>query len=299
MRVLLTGVTGFIGSHLAERLMARGDSVSAIIRPSSDVAALAARFPKLALHVHDGTTEGMHALVREANPDAVVHLASMFRAEHRPDEVASLVESNVLFPTQLLDALTAHAVKFFVNTGTSWQHYETDAYRPVCLYAATKQAFEDLLAFYVDAGSLRAVTLKLFDTYGPGDRRKKLFHWLQHASEAKEPLAMSPGDQQIDAVFIDDVVAAFEAALKYVLAMQESSYEAFAVSSTMPISLRDLAAVFEKMAGRTLQIQWGGRPYRCREVMRTSTTISLVPGWRPEVTLEEGIGRMLEQAKES
>ena len=66
-------------------------------------------------------------------------------------------------------------VKILVNTGTSWQHYENKDYSPVNLYAATKQSFEAILQYYVEVASLKAITLKLFETYGLDDPRPNFF----------------------------------------------------------------------------------------------------------------------------
>src|SRR5439155_8470421 len=138
-----------------------------------------------------------------------VHLASYFVAEHRLQDVAPLIASNLLFATQLADAVTAAGIGRFVNTGTAWQHYQDAEYDPVCLYAATKQAFDDILRFYRERCGLRVVTLELCDTYGLGDRRKKLMSLLIERIKDRQPLAMSAGEQRISLVYISDVVEAF------------------------------------------------------------------------------------------
>ena len=66
-----------------------------------------------------------------------------------------------------------------LTAGTAWQHYNNQSYDPVCLYAATKQAYECLIDYYVKVHGLHAVTVKLHDTYGEGDERGKLFYLLQ------------------------------------------------------------------------------------------------------------------------
>jgi nucleoside-diphosphate-sugar epimerase len=142
-RALITGATGFIGSHLARRLDASGWEVDAVLRSDSG----AERLPHAArVHRHDGTTEGMVALVAAAQPDVVFHLASLFIAEHKTADVTRLIESNLLLGTQLAEAMRVHARTRLVNTGTVWQHYDDREYSPSSLYAATKQAFVDCSA---------------------------------------------------------------------------------------------------------------------------------------------------------
>jgi nucleoside-diphosphate-sugar epimerase len=167
---LVTGATGFVGSHLVPRLVRAGWQVHVVSRVNSRVPD-APEFFQVKMHTHDGTTEGMIRLIGDAKPVVVFHLASLFLSQHEASDVERLVVSNVLFGNQLLEAMKTHGVSHLINTGTSWQHYENKAYSPVNLYAATKQAFESLLQYYVEAHGLRAITLKLSDTYGPHDPR--------------------------------------------------------------------------------------------------------------------------------
>lgn len=292
-RALLTGASGFIGAHLARRLLADGWQVHLVLRPGARLGTLDDIAPRLHLHRHDGTTAGLIDIVGAARPLIVFHLASLFLAQHRPDDVASLVQSNVLFGTQLAEAMGHHGVALLVNTGTSWQHFENAGYNPVCLYAALKQAFEAVLRYYVEQQGLRVITLKLFDTYGPGDPRPKLMGLFQRIALSGEALAMSPGEQLIDLVYIDDVVEAFLLAAQRLLSAAAGPMEEYAVSSGAPLPLRALAAVYAEASGKSLAIEWGGRPYRPREVMYPWNTGRTLPGWRPRVALADGIRRCL------
>jgi nucleoside-diphosphate-sugar epimerase len=234
----------------------------------------------------------MMALIRDASPDVVFHLASHFLAQHRPEDVTPLIRSNVLFGAQLLEAMANHGAFRLVNAGTSWQHYESRDYSPVNLYAATKQAFEDILRYYAEGGSLRAVSLNLFDSYGPGDPRPKLFTLLRRVAEQGEVLEMSPGEQLIDLVYIDDIVDCFVRAADRLLAGQVTCHERYAVTSGSPVKLRELVELYARVIGKPLPIAWGGRPYRPREVMVPWHTGMTLPGWQPRVGLAEGLARM-------
>jgi nucleoside-diphosphate-sugar epimerase len=291
---LVTGATGFVGSQLARRLVSLGQDVHIVVRPESSLRILGDIASRVRVHRHDGTIEGMVSAVEAARPQVVYHLASHIVPLHARDDVQALIVSNVLFGTQLLEAMTAHGVRCFVNTGTSWQHFYNEPYRPVSLYAATKQAFEDILRFYTDATPMRAISLHLFDTYGTGDPRPKLLHLLAKTATTGDSLALSPGEQQLDLVHVDDVVNAFVLAGERLVGGQGESMEVYAVSAGTTISLRGLVDVFDRVTGRPLRIQWGGRPYRFREVMEPWSAGLPVPGWRPTVTIEDGIRRLVE-----
>jgi nucleoside-diphosphate-sugar epimerase len=294
---ILTGATGFIGSHLTRRLVSEGWDVHLIVRPTSRLTSLDGVSDGVTIHRHDGSTQGMSDIMGAVRPDIVFHLASLFLAQHRPEDIEPLIQANVLFGTQLVDAMVVHGVHRLVNTGTSWQHFQNAEYSPVCLYAATKQAFEAILQFYVEASSLRVVTLKLFDTYGPRDPRAKLFALLRKAAQGQVPLAMSPGEQSIDLVYIDDVVEAFVMAADRLLRDEVRQLEEYAVSSGKPIRLQDLVETYGRVTGRTVPVEWGRLPYRPREVMIPWNRGQGLPGWHPKIGLEEGIGRMGDQER--
>ena len=289
LTALVTGGTGYIGSNLIKRLISSGWLVHINIRQKSDLKQLTTCINKITLHEYDGSTESLVKIVATSKPDVVFHLASLFHSDHTSKDIAPLIESNVLFSTQLVEAMQENGVKNLVNTGTSWQHYENKDYSPVNLYAATKQAFEAILQYYVEAKSFRVITLKLFDTYGPNDPRPKLFHLLEKIAKSQEPLAMSPGEQLIDLVHVDDVVNAYMLAAKRLMDGLVLQYESYGVSSGHPINLKELVSIYEKVTNTNLPIKWGERPYREREVMVPWRNSNLLPGWKPVIELLEVI----------
>jgi nucleoside-diphosphate-sugar epimerase len=216
--------------------------------------------------VGDGT---LADTLRELRVTGVVHLASKFVAEHSRHNIDDLIASNIGFGTHILEACTQAGIKWFLNTGTFWQHYNSATYDPVNLYAATKQAFENIAKFYAEAYGLQFCTLKLCDTFGPGDTRKKIFNLFEKIALSGEVLEMSPGEQLIDIVHVDQVVSAF---LKLIHQLDGSmdvagNCESYFVSSDRKITLKELANEYQVTHSVRLNIKWGGRPYRKREVM--------------------------------
>lgn len=294
MRVLVTGATGFVGGHLVKRLLKERHEVHVLVRPTTDLALFGDDLDRIVSHRHHGTTEGMVELVRNVQPDAVIHLASLFLGEHQPGDVDDLIASNILLSTQLAEAMAANEVQLLINVGTSWQHHEDGDYNPVNLYAATKQAYRSILRYYIETANLKVINLELFDTYGPNDQRGKLFALLDRLRTSGDTLAMSPGDQQLDPVYIDDVSEAFIAALKLLRSDVVQDEVTYSVRSQNPIKLKDLVKTYEDATSSTLNIEWGGRPYRDREVMVPWSRGETLPGWSSTVTLQEGIKRILD-----
>ncbi len=294
MKILVTGATGFIGSHLVQRLLRDKHQVHVLTRRGTDLDHLGGRQDRIFVHRHLGSTQNMIEIIKDARPDVVVHLASLFIGEHKSNDLEELINSNVLLSTQIVEAMNLNDVRQMINVGTSWQHYQDADYNPVNLYAATKQAFRSLLSFYVETCDLRVINLELFDTFGPNDRRDKLFNLLDRLRTTGETISMSPGYQQINPVHIDDVCDAFVLALKRLRLGKVEGSETYSVCSDNSIELRELVRVYESEANVKLNVKWGGRSYRAREVMRPWSRGANLPGWTPRISLKKGIKMLLQ-----
>lgn len=289
---LVTGGTGFIGSNLVKRLICEGWKVHIIVRPTSELVQLNEVIDLIHIHIYDGSIESLFKIFELSQPTIVLHLASLFLAQHTPRDIAPMIQSNLVFATQLVETMVANKVYKLINTGTSWQHYENKDYSPVCLYAATKQAFEAILQFYLETTPLQAITLKLFDSYGANDPRQKLFALLEKVAVRQEALAMSPGNQKINLVYIEDIIDAYFVAIEKLVTGLNSSHESYAVGSNTTPTLHEIVSIYEEEIGSKLPIAWGERPYREREVMETWNRGITIEGWHPQVSLREGIRKV-------
>ena len=134
---------------------------------------------------------------------------------------------------------------------------------------------------------MRLISLELFDTYGPNDQRHKLFYLLEKASQCKDPIRMSPGEQLIDLVYIEDVIDAFMIAED--LVSKEKMNRKYMVTSGNPVKLREIVNIYKEITNQNINIEWGGLPYRKREVMIPWNSGEILPGWSPKIDLRKGI----------
>ena len=295
MKVLLTGATGFIGRNLLRRVP-EDCHCYVLVRPTTDCSRIVCD----GIHVFDGDVDALAAFLREKKITGILHLASCYLPSHKSSDIERLVSSNVAFGTSVLEAASKSDVQWFLNTGSTWQNYEAEGmeYHPVNLYAATKEAFVAIAQYYVEVCGLRFCTLKFTDTYGPNDLRRKIFALFAQIAKSGEKLAMSPGEQQMDVLYIDDVVRGFWHLAAMLEAGRELAKE-YRLSSCQLHSLRELAQIFSETVGKPLSIEWGGRPYRVREVMHPWQGGEILPGWQPEVSLQDGIRRMMKESVKS
>lgn len=289
-RVLITGITGYIGSNLARRLLAEYE-VCGLVREPLNLEYIADIAPQIRFLYYDGSCESMFAALEDCRPDLVYHLAACYTGAHGLEQTPKLVASNITMGAYLLEAMAHCGCSRLVYASTVMAHYQGEEYRPLNLYAATKQAFSDLLAYYVDAGMLRAVTLVLSDTYGPGDHRPKILNLVKQAAENEERLPLSDGGQDYDVVYIDDVVHAFWQAGELFLQHTDWTNEVFQICSQAPVSLRQTVEQMLQVNHLTLDAGWGERTQPPREIRKAIRLYPTLPGWEPQISLEDGLKR--------
>lgn len=294
MRILITGGTGFIGSHLVPRLLEQGHEVALLTRSHTEMPVWWGANIKVVCHQHNGSIEDMLNVFQQAKPDLIYHLATHFVAEHSSEDLEELVKTNVLFSMQVVEAMAATGVSRIVIASTVWTHFQNKEYSPVSLYAATKKAFENILQFYSENHGFKVISLELYDTYGPYDYRPKLIPLLLSLRQTSEPVPLSLGEQPLSLTFVEDVVRAFVIAGERVLEGDEPFSETFCVRSAEEYTLRKTVEIFEKASGHDLNIEFGGRPYRKREVMELWRG-EILPDWEALVDLEEGFKRTIKE----
>jgi nucleoside-diphosphate-sugar epimerase len=288
-KIVITGATGFVGSNLTKFLLDKKEfEIHLILRKKSNLSNIDSFKDSIEIYNYEGQLKNLIEFFKNVKPEIVFHLASNFIAEHESNQIDSLIDSNVTFGLHLLEAMRVSGVKKMINTGTSWQHYNNEDYNPVCLYAATKQAFESLIAYYVEAESFKVITLKLFETYGENDKRPKLINLLNKFADDQIELNMSPGEQVLNLVHINDVCEAFYTSSKNIEHDDFCDTKSYAIGSEKTYQLKEVIQLFEEVTGKTIKVIWGGRPYRNREVMKLWSTGELLPNWKPVISLKDG-----------
>lgn len=289
MRTLVTGATGFIGSRLVRHLVSEGHKVDVLVRSGANTDQLGEALDQVTIHDLGSSPAGLSSALEAARPDVVFHMATYFVLQPDPADLERMIAANVTFPALLLEAMRRAGLRQLVNAGSHWQFFGQDDRRPFCLHSATKTAFDDIAAYYVDAEDFSCSTLLIYDSYGPDDPRGKIISLFQRQIGSGKTLDMSPGMQKLDLVHVDDIVRAFSLAGERHAAGLQSGLNYYRVASDRPLALRDIAAAVETAFGADLRINWGGRPYREREVMAPVYHFPPVPGWRALRDLDDGL----------
>lgn len=258
-----------------------------------EAAAIRSRDEPVRLHHIDGRAETLIEIFSTVRPDTVFHLAGLYRREHQSSDIAALVDTNITFGTQLLEAARMAGCTRFITAGSYFQHFDTDDYRALNLYAATKQAFEDVLAYYVDAFDISAVRLTVCDVYSEHDTRRKVIADIARAWQESLPLSFRDEEIWIDPVHVEDAAAAFvqAAGLLEGKAIPQRALTRYSITCGRDVTSAELVEVFERLGGRPLAVTRGKGWSQTRRMKPWRGDV--VPGWKPRISIEDGVRRIL------
>lgn len=243
MKVALTGATGYTGGRILAALLARGDAVSALARPTS-----AEPRSGDARWVEGDLSDGRALDLLVEGADAVVHVAAVYRTAGHPD--SHYREVNVAGTERLLEAATRLGVRRFVHTSTVGVHGdirdppadETAPIAPGDVYQATKAEAEALALDFHRRRGLPVTVVRPGAIYGPGETRfLKLFRAIARGRYA----IVGSGRAFYHPVFIDDLVAGFLLALE----RPQAVGEAFILAGPRFVSQQELAEVIARHTG--------------------------------------------------
>ena len=290
-RALLTGGNGFIGSALIAALRASGFEVHALAHRHRDK--LEHLLPAPQIHLQGESPYSVAEVVTALEPEVIFHLAAVYAEPDWISGIASMIDGNIALGAGLLFG-ASHCKRrvSFVNTGTYWQFSQAGEYTPNTLYTATKQAFQDLLHYYEQKGLVSALTLVLYDTFGPGDDRNKLWTRLIRMGKG-ECIALSEGTQTIQLVHLEDVVRGFLQAAAW-LKLGQPAKTTYALSARRSSTLREMVLDLNERAHLELELKWGQMPAWEGQVPQPWVGERL-PGWEPQTdVLDAMISEALE-----
>jgi len=309
MRILVTGAAGFIGSHVAERLLRRGDSVVALdnfndyyspARKRAN-AAIVSAYPNARFVEADiRDAAALEALFAAEPFDRVAHLAAMANVRYSLQHPALYFDVNLAGTHNLLEAARRFDVKHFVFASTSSVYgrtgkipfVETDATdRPLAPYPASKKAGEVLAHAYHVAYGLKCRVLRFFNVYGPRGRPDMTpFLFTQRLLRGEPITVFDGGRPQRDWTYIDDTADGVVAALD-----ADFDYEIFNLGRGQPVVLSDFINVIEELTRTNAIIQPG--PLPDTEPIITyadSSKAARMLDYHPRVSLPDGMARFYE-----
>jgi UDP-glucuronate 4-epimerase len=317
MSILVTGAAGFIASHVAKALLARGERVLGIDNFSDyyDPVLKFARLKPLRedraftfLEADITDRDAMLALAQQHPIDRIVHLAAQPGVRHSLVDPYLYVNTNVMGHLVMLElARRLPDLKHFVYASSSSvyganrkQPFAIDdrVDHPISLYAATKRADELLTETYVHLHKMRATGLRYFTVYGPWGRPDMSPYIFAKAIHDGTPISLYHlGFVKRDYSYIDDIVAGTLAVLDK--PAEAPSHRLYNLAASRSEDILDVIKLFEKAFGREARIELKpGEPADMQETSADITAATRDFGWEPKVTVAEGVPKFVEWFKE-
>ncbi|MDP8236747.1 MAG: NAD-dependent epimerase/dehydratase family protein [Candidatus Erginobacter occultus] len=299
--VMITGASGFLGSHLVRRLLREGARVNVLALPDDPRSRLEKLDGKIRVHpvnIRDETI--LKRVTGDISPRLIFHLAALTSPERSRSRLASVLAVNLGGTVNLLRALDGIKYDKLVCTCTAEAYgknpppfREDMALDPPSPYSLSKAAATLACRTWANLSGAPITILRLFLAYGPGQDEDRFIPQLIRAGLTGDPLRMTAGEQTREFTYIDDVIEGL------LLAAQRETKpgEVINIGSGREISLRGLVEKVELILGRRVPIHPDTLPYRRNEIWRyvgDHARAASRLGWRPRVPLEEGLARTVE-----
>jgi len=289
--ILLTGATGFLGSHLLEFLVNQQYRVIILKRSKSDTSRIDHLLPKVKVFNIDKVD--FNAVFGETKVDVIINTVCSYgkNGEH----LVEIIDSNLIFGVNLLEEAIKNKVQTFINTDSLLPRNLND-------YSLSKAQFADWL--YLRSDNIQVINFKIEHMYGPKDDANKFLPWLLNEMINKtEDINLTSGIQKRDFIYVTDVIAAYDIVLQNKIRLP--NWNQFDIGTNILTEVREfvlfISKEIEKLNNKEIvsRLKFGTIPYRKGDLMMPVLDNKKLTelGWRNKVGIKDGISRILKEYK--
>ncbi|MDR0682116.1 MAG: NAD(P)-dependent oxidoreductase [Dysgonamonadaceae bacterium] len=296
MKIIITGATGFVGKTMIPFLYEKGiNELCLLIRNTEKAQSL---FGNLSINYINVQNQDWREKVIEYDPDIVIHLATLFNTHNDAENAAKIIQSNLLFSTLLLEAISHTKCTCFINIGTFTEFlYGAGEYFANNLYSATKTALRPIIQFYQTQSSWKWINIVVYSPYGRKNQQKKVLDFMIDAMDSVTPVNFTKGEQILDFIHVDDIADFFYTLLNNLFVFKDL-YTQLHLGTGKGHSLREAGNLMEEVFHKKINAYWGGLPYRQNETMYAIAPIAKnleLLNWRAKISLQQGLDILKEE----
>jgi len=289
MKIFLTGISGYLGSKVAKRLLVEGYSVAGLVRKSSRLSNLKEIKSDLQLIEFESFVD-ISKFKKITKIDLVAHFATNYGSNQ--SKLLQTVECNYTLPINLLNYAIEKKVEFFVNIDTSLNQYTN-------IYALSKAQFRQWGTFFSLEKKIKFKNLNLQYFFGPGEERTRFIsNMIQLCKGNEKEIPLTGGLQKRDFVYIEDAVDACFLCITKDIDMS-NFYINYDVGSGNSLSIRNVCQKILAATNSSSTFDFGVIPYRRYEPMNSVANLSEMSriGWHPRYSFDDGLKLTIESLK--
>lgn len=293
MKVLLTGATGFLGSHLLRQLLKLNYDTVIIKRTFSNTERINDVISDKRLTIYDLDKVDPEVIFATHAIDLIVHVATEYGRNET--SIHKILETNLILPLKLVELAIKYRVEGFINTD-SYFNKDNFSYSNLLNYSLSKRS---LLTWLKQLSQqIKIVNVVLEHIYGPCDSETKFVeNFIQKiAVQQVDSISMTHGHQKRDFIYVDDVVDAYIALIEFTVT-HDFTYETVEVGTGCSIEVRAFVNLIKNLSASKTVINYGGIPYRADEIMDSKADISKLHelGWSAKISAEQGVTLILDR----
>jgi CDP-paratose synthetase len=298
MKLLLTGVAGFLGSHIARASLTAEHTVIGLTRGGTSLSRLADVIDDPRLRLIDVEETGVEQIFASADVDAVIHAATNYgRKAPSAESYRGLIDSNLTLPMSVLVSAINAGVRLFINTD-SYFNKPGGTYNSLQGYSLTKKYFLDWLQHH--SAQIRVVNMRLEHLYGPDDSSDKFIPALVEGIARRQlpSFPLTKGEQARDFIYVTDAAAAFMEVLRTWSESLAPGYDYFEIGTGATTTVREIAILIKRLSGSTTDLDFGALAYRQDEIYVSTAEPRFRDtfGFSAEVSIEDGVRAILLRA---
>lgn len=288
-KILITGATGFLGSHLLPTLIKKGYDIIVLKRSFSNIWRIQDLFYQIKSYDIDKVS--IKKIFDENEIGGIIHLATDYGRKNNND-IIQMSKANIELPGKLLDLGCKYGSIFFINTHTFWNSKYS-------LYSAMKNSFIEIAKYFSANFKVKFINMKLEHIYGENDDNSKFIPFaIKNILEGKE-IRLTKGEQKRDFVYVKDVVNAYIKVLNNLEKINDKFIE-FEIGTGSSISLHEFVREIEQEINKKANIKWGEIPYKKNEIFDSKADIKKAKKyleWSPKYDISDGLKKTIDWYK--
>tara|TARA_B100001093_G_scaffold499614_1_gene549063 strand:+ start:882 stop:1769 length:888 start_codon:yes stop_codon:yes gene_type:complete len=283
-KLLITGSSGFVGNLFLKNALKNGYHVIDVLRDKNkknkDLNQLRKVYSKSYKSIFYKKYKDINKKLKNQKFDSFINFATLYKNSHLNNEIQSFIESNIVFPSIILDTI-AVKVKKIINLGTMMQHVDGKNYIPQNFYASTKSAFEMICTFFIKKNKrMKFYNIKFYESFSELDKRKKLIPTLYKNFKKNKTTNIITKNLQLNIIHADDLIKSI-----YLLLKRNIKSGNYCLKNNKNIKINKLIKSINSKSPTPLKVKFLGN----KSIKPNKSFLKTLPKWKADISIQKKI----------